>query len=106
MKIINSSTGKRSIRMAKSEWEVIGKKCGWLKQAEYQLGRYDLNDPAQRKEAEQMLSLGNHFNNAPWDQATTVIIMASSFGDAGEDYNKVTFLDGENVLLEEIVPGY
>jgi len=33
MKIIKTASGKKTIKMSKSEWESIGKKAGWIKEA-------------------------------------------------------------------------
>lgn len=34
MKIIKTASGKKTIKISKSEWESIGKKAGWMKEAE------------------------------------------------------------------------
>jgi hypothetical protein len=34
MKLIKAASGKRQIKISKKEWEGIGKKAGWIKEAE------------------------------------------------------------------------
>jgi len=34
MKIIKTASGKKQIKISKKEWEVIGKKAGWTKEAQ------------------------------------------------------------------------
>jgi hypothetical protein len=34
MKIIKTASGKRSIKLSKSEWQSIGKKAGWMKESQ------------------------------------------------------------------------
>ena len=33
MKVIKTANGKKTIKMSKSEWETIGKKAGWTREA-------------------------------------------------------------------------
>jgi hypothetical protein len=33
MKLIKTASGKKAIKLSKSEWETIGKKAGWMKEA-------------------------------------------------------------------------
>lgn len=33
MKLVKTASGKKSIKMSKSEWEAMGKKAGWVKEA-------------------------------------------------------------------------
>ena len=33
MKIIKTASGKRTIKMSKTEWEIMGKKAGWFKES-------------------------------------------------------------------------
>jgi hypothetical protein len=33
MKLIKTASGKKTIKLSKSEWELIGKKAGWIKKA-------------------------------------------------------------------------
>ena len=39
MKLIKTASGKKKIKISKSEWQSIGKKAGWMKKA------YDVPDP-------------------------------------------------------------
>jgi hypothetical protein len=36
MRILKTASGKRQIKLSKSEWEQIGKKAGWMKEAEFE----------------------------------------------------------------------
>jgi len=33
MKILKTASGKKTIKISKSEWQDIGKKAGWMKKA-------------------------------------------------------------------------
>jgi len=35
MKIVRAENGKKTVKISKSEWAGIGKKAGWMKQAQY-----------------------------------------------------------------------
>jgi len=39
MKIVKKASGKKTIKISKSEWESIGKKAGWNKKALYTIER-------------------------------------------------------------------
>ena len=38
MKIIKKASGRQTIKISKSEWELIGKKYNWIKKADYSFG--------------------------------------------------------------------
>jgi CO/xanthine dehydrogenase Mo-binding subunit len=38
MKVIKTASGKKTIKLSKSEWQSIGKKAGWMKKAEKNVG--------------------------------------------------------------------
>ena len=56
MKITKSASGKKEIRISKSEWENIGKQAGWMKQAQYDdnFGHYNIEDDDDLEFYEQM----------------------------------------------------
>jgi hypothetical protein len=35
MKLVKTASGKQQIKISKSEWEALGKKAGWIKEAKW-----------------------------------------------------------------------
>jgi len=50
MKLVKTASGKNKIKMSKSEWTSIGKKAGWMKEAETKYIKY--NDAPQYRDYE------------------------------------------------------
>ena len=44
MKIIKTASGKKSVKLSKREWLNIGKKAGWIKKAQVEIGTNALID--------------------------------------------------------------
>jgi len=43
VKLVKTANGKSQVKMSRKEWEAIGKKAGWIKEAQLQMGGYDNN---------------------------------------------------------------
>ena len=56
MKIIKTASGKQTIKMSKSEWEGIGKKAGWMKEAQSMFTGYKDKYPEAHDVANRMIN--------------------------------------------------
>ena len=43
MRILKTASGKKTVKISKSEWSDIGKKAGWIKMAQFQVVDDDFN---------------------------------------------------------------
>ena len=73
MKIIKTASGEKTIKLSKSEWELLGKKAGWVKEAVGSLNRgtyYSFSKQIDPVIREINQDIRNHsFQNTPENQA-------------------------------------
>ncbi len=82
MKILKTASGKKTIKMSKKDWNLIGRKAGWIKESNLE---FDHRDPKNYAPGQ------TPYKDEQWEQVQKLIKDEAHSRDFKEGYNEDAF---------------